>query len=294
MESPFMSSQASDPSPRRDAALRFTVNDWEPAPPCLPCCAAATRPAYRLGQFRIVECRRCGTARVDPRLRAPVRLERIYNQAGYFTRPSARPSPSQPLRHAIWRRLVSLYQHPDAQHRRADFVQRFLSPETPARFLEIGCGTGKLLRVLAARTPAWSLTGIDPSVFAAQTCRDAGFRVLTGTVEEVDLAGERFSGVCAWNVIEHVDDPGRFLAWIAARLDPGGRLFLHTPNYGGLMRRLHGPAWFEFKPEYHLYYFTYRGLTRLLETVGLHRLYPAAIRPLHNIGHQIRMVAQKR
>jgi 2-polyprenyl-3-methyl-5-hydroxy-6-metoxy-1,4-benzoquinol methylase len=245
-----------------------------------------------MGQFRIVACGRCGTARVDPRLRAPVRLEKIYSQAEYFSRPTARPSPSQPLRHAIWRRLVALYQHPDAQHRRADFIQRFLCPVTPARFLEIGCGTGKLLRVLAARTPGWSLTGIDPSEFAAQTCRDAGLRVLTGTVEEVDLE-ERFDGVCAWNVIEHVDDPRAFLAWIAARLEPGGRLFLHTPNYGGLMRRLHGTAWFEFKPEYHLYYFTYPGLTRLLESVGLRRIYPTAVHPLHNIGHQIRLVAKK-
>jgi 2-polyprenyl-3-methyl-5-hydroxy-6-metoxy-1,4-benzoquinol methylase len=228
---------------------------------------------------------------VDPRLSAPVRLEHVYNRPEYFA-----PLPHSffhPLRKAIWRRLVSFYQHPDAQHRRADFVRRFTPGEKPARFLEIGCGPGRLLRVLAELCPAWTLCGIEPSEFAAQECRDAGLRVLTGTVEQIGLPGERFHAICAWNVIEHVDDPKAFLEWVVAHLEPGGHLFLHTPNYGGLMRRLWGPKWFEFKPEYHLYYFTYPGLTRLVERVGLHRVYPGVIRPHDNLGHQIRFVARK-
>ena len=59
------------------------------------------------------------------------------------------------------------------------------------------------------------------------------------------------------------------------------------------MRRLYGTRWFEFKPEYHLYYFTHPGLTRLLETVGLRRVYPERVRWIDDAGHQIRMVAQR-
>ena len=216
--------------------------------------------------------------------------------AEQFLRLTEAPCPietSAVLRKAVWRRLVSLYQHPDAQTRRAQLIQRFVPAGSPARFLEIGCATGRLLGVLSEQCPRWSLTGIEPSEFASQACRDAGFRVLTGTVEEVDLPGERFDAVCAWNVIEHVDDPRRFLDWIAAHLEPGGHLFLHTPNYGGLMRRLYGSSWFEFKPEYHLYYFTYPGLTRLAEAAGLRRVLPERIRARDNLGHQIRFVARK-
>lgn len=268
-------------------------SDWEPAPPCLPCCETGSRPAHQIDAFRIVACRKCGTARVDPRLTAAARLERVYNRPGYFTRPVGSGACFQPLRHALWRRLVSLYQHPDAQERRAAFLARFLPADRPIRFLEIGCGTGKLLRVLQRKHPRWRLTGVDPSEVAARECRESGLRVLTGTVEEVALNDERFDAVCAWNVIEHVDDPLAFLQWIHRHLEPGGRLFLHTPNYGGLMRRLYGRRWFEFKPEYHLYLFTHPGLTHLVEATGLTRVYPQSLRPLHDVGHQIRMVARK-
>jgi 2-polyprenyl-3-methyl-5-hydroxy-6-metoxy-1,4-benzoquinol methylase len=276
-----------------EATPTLAPGDWEPAPPCLPCCETESRRAYRVGVFEIVACRRCGTARVDPRLRAEVRLERIYNRAEYFDAAPRSPSLGKRLRKAVWRRLVAAYQHPDAQQRRAQLIRRFAPTAGPVRFLEIGCGTGRLLSVLADLCPEWSLAGIEPSEFASQSCRDAGFRVLTGTVEQVCLPGEQFEAVCAWNVIEHVDDPRRFLEWIVAHLAPGGHVFLHTPNYGGLMRRIYGASWFEFKPEYHLYYFTYPGLTRLVEAAGLRRILPERVRILDNLGHQIRFVAQR-
>jgi 2-polyprenyl-3-methyl-5-hydroxy-6-metoxy-1,4-benzoquinol methylase len=222
-----------------------------------------------------------------------VRLERIYNKAEYFTPTPPRRPLLQRLRKAIYLRAVSLWQHPDAQHRRAHLIQRFAPPEGPVRFLEIGCGTGRLLDVLRSLHPGWNLTGVEPSGFAAQECREAGFRVLTGTVEEVDLSGERFHLICAWNVLEHVDDPQQFLEWTVTHLETGGHLLLHTPNYGGLMRRLWGSSWFEFKPEYHLYYFNYPSLTRLAETVGLRRVHPETVCPVHNVGNQIKFVGRK-
>lgn len=213
-----------------EASPDLASEDWEPALPCLPCCEQEARSAYQIGQFRVVACPECGTARVDPRLREPVRLERIYNQSDYFTPEPSHPSPLNQFRKAVYRSVVSLYQHPDAQHRRVDFLTRFAPSDQPIRYLEIGCGPGRLLRVLQKRCPRWEFTGIEPSDFAAEECRRAGWRVLTGTVEQVDLAGERFDAICAWNVIEHVDSPPTFMTWIAAHLQPGGHVFLHTPQ----------------------------------------------------------------
>ena len=270
------------------------LDDLEASPPCLPCCRNSHL-AYRLGAFQLWECPECGTGRIDPRLRAPVRLERIYNHAQYFrVGLSGKLSVAKRLHKALYRTIVSTYQHADAQVRRREFLTRFVPQGEAVRYLEIGCGTGRLLEVLRRDCPCWDLTGIEPSEVAARHCREQGFRVLTGTVEEAALGDARFDAVCAWNVIEHVDDPRAFLEWIAARLAPGGRLFLHTPNYGGLMRRVYGPRWFEFKPEYHLYYFTFRSLTELAESAGFRRVYPAELRWQHRVGHQIRFVAIRR
>jgi SAM-dependent methyltransferase len=41
-----------------------------------------------------------------------------------------------------------------------------------------------------------------------------------------------FDAIVAKEVIEHLDDPDRWVRGLAARLAPGGELLLTTPNYG--------------------------------------------------------------
>jgi 2-polyprenyl-3-methyl-5-hydroxy-6-metoxy-1,4-benzoquinol methylase len=70
-----------------------------------------------------------------------------------------------------------------------------------------------------------------------------------------------------FELIEHVPSPRAFLERAAQVLVPGGVLFMSTPNFACLDRRLLGGSWTTIHAE-HLSYFTPKTLRRLLRDVG--------------------------
>ena len=97
--------------------------------------------------------------------------------------------------------------------------------------LDVGCGAGLLAEPLA-RLGA-KVTAIDAAPQVIEVARghaagqDLAIDYRHAAVEALD---SRFDLVTAMEVIEHVADPGAFLASLAARLAPGGLLVLSTPN----------------------------------------------------------------
>ena len=138
--------------------------------------------------------------------------------------------------------------------------------------LDVGCGAGHLLAVAAAR--GWEAVGIEVSQSALQTVgqlkRAAGprFRVLQGTLEECELAPGSLRLVTMIEVLEHLADPLETLRRVSALLAPGGLLYLTTPNYHSLSRRLLGPRWRVIAPE-HQSLFTAASVRRYLRASGL-------------------------
>ena len=106
---------------------------------------------------------------------------------------------------------------------------------TPRRVLDVGCGTGYLLRQLAARCPEETLDGIDaapPMIKVAEAAVAAdpatrgriGFRV--GTAERLPWPDGTFDLVVSTTSFDHWADQRAGLAECARVLGPGGRLVL--------------------------------------------------------------------
>lgn len=100
--------------------------------------------------------------------------------------------------------------------------------------LEIGCGPGLFLARLREMYPAKKAKGLELNEAAVRTCRGKGLDVEARTVEEFarDHEGD-FDAVCAFQVLEHVAAPGRFLEAAFKCLRPGGLCIVSVPNARG-------------------------------------------------------------
>jgi SAM-dependent methyltransferase len=107
---------------------------------------------------------------------------------------------------------------------RFDAIDRMLPPEVE-RVLEIGVGKGAVGSILASR---YSYVGLepDPESFAAARALIDGV-VLQASEEE--FSNGHFDLVCAFEVLEHIEDDEATLRRWRRHLRPGGWLMVSVP-----------------------------------------------------------------
>ena len=135
-------------------------------------------------------------------------------------------------------------------------------PDTP--ILEVGCGDGLLLELLEQRG-MHDRFGIDPGR-AAAGCGRAD--VVHGYFPEGLPAGiqaRRFGVIILRHVLEHIETPRAFVAALAARLEPGGELWIEVPD---LDSTIAAGLWTNFY-QLHCNYFTDRTLDQVAAGAGL-------------------------
>lgn len=112
-----------------------------------------------------------------------------------------------------------------------------------ARVLEVGCGTGATLRMLARRPGFSGLAyGVDQSARFIEAAngfaREEGLaeRVVfqVGDAHRLDFPSATFDAVIAHTLISHVTEPARVLAEMARVVRPGGTVVIFDGDYSSL------------------------------------------------------------
>jgi SAM-dependent methyltransferase len=106
-------------------------------------------------------------------------------------------------------------------------LDRIESHPAGSSVLDVGCYDGSLL---AALTPRFRRYGVEPSTAAADKARERGIEIVAKSIAGLAGITETFGVICAVDVIEHVSRPRDFLATLAQRLSPRGRLVISTGN----------------------------------------------------------------
>jgi 2-polyprenyl-3-methyl-5-hydroxy-6-metoxy-1,4-benzoquinol methylase len=144
----------------------------------------------------------------------------------------------------------------------------FIDRKPPGSLLDIGCGDGRFLSVMARR--GWRVAGVDFDAAAVAQARELRkLDVQVGTAASQAAAGEKYDRVTASHVIEHVAEPREFLRHCRQLLTPDGRIVLRTPNARSFGHRRYGAAWRGLEPPRHLQLFTLSALSSCAQQAGL-------------------------
>ena len=214
--------------------------------PCPGCASESARSMRRYASERLVRCRRCALVYAG-QLPSAAQLSDYY--ASY-------PA-SAGLSELTARRLDELL----------DRLEPF---RKTGRLLDVGCGDGHFL--VAAGERGWEAYGSEYGDAPRQRAQGRGLDVRPAPFAPAPDEVGSFDVVTAIEVIEHVADPRDEVARLSALLRPGGCLYLTTPNFDSLSRRMTGPRWRAIEYPEHLTLFTSRTLDPLLAGAGMSRV----------------------
>lgn len=116
-------------------------------------------------------------------------------------------------------------------HQRLLFPYQHVSSLVSGNVLEIGCGTGRGVAVLADKVSAY--TGVDKNteLMTSLSAQYPDFKFIDMFLPPLkDLPDNHFDFVITFQVIEHIENDGFFLQEAARVLKPGGKLYLTTVN----------------------------------------------------------------
>lgn len=208
--------------------------------------------------FSHVECATCGHIYLSPRP-TPNEISVMY-PANYGTFSNKFRGKTNLL--ASIKNTVNL--------RRFNSVAGKLDPG--ARILDVGCGNGELLRILAEKRPDLELYGLDWH-FSEETRAGLGrlgIKLIEARIEDASLPENYFDLALMYQLIEHLWDPRSSIQRLRLAMKIGGRIAIETPNTDGYDRRLFARSyWGGYYVPRHLNLYNFARLKRFLAECGL-------------------------
>ena len=226
--------------------------------PCPACGETAPGDAFTVRDYAFETCGRCKTVFYNPRP-SEEQLGRYYREAESY---------------GYWAKFI-FPQSEEARRRkifapRAAAVKRLWESKAlpTGRMLEIGAGYGIFCEEVRKLSIFREITAVEPTPDLAGVCRNKGFRTLAVPYEGLQEEPGSYSLVAAWEVIEHLFSPAKFIVSMRALLEPGGVLLLSCPNIEGFDMMVLGCALADNFGLEHINMFNPPSLTLLLERHG--------------------------
>jgi SAM-dependent methyltransferase len=221
--------------------------------------------------FPYIECTSCGSLQIE---RIPADLGRHYPPTYYSFSSAPAHRFRNPLRAQGQRfrcraalgqgGIVSNWLLRHYPNRPLESLRR-LRPNSSTRFLDVGCGNGRLIRQLFD-AGFRQVLGVDPYLANAVAERD-GFRILKAPLTAVE---GKWDVVMFHHSFEHVPDPYETLQQAADRLAETGTCVVRIPTVSSYAWRHYGTNWYALDAPRHLVLFSRDGLALLAERAGLY------------------------
>ena len=205
------------------------------------------------GKFRFLKCGKCSLVFQSPR--APFKeAVQYYPSEAYWGRDVTRNKKRSDYKLEREKAYSYLY--------RGIFARKIRGS-----VLDIGSGLGLFLSKFKEK--GWKVLGTDISPDVAKFSKKLfGVKVLIGDVVNIKLKNASFDVITFNGVFEHIYNPTKTLRKVRKLLKADGLLVLAIPNIESLGHSIHGSKWHQLQPGRHLYHFSPRTITALLEKEG--------------------------
>lgn len=219
---------------------------------CILCNLDDTSLMYRMGQFEIVKCKKCGLVYTEPQ-----RVGADHYEEEYFVNKRSHERGYDNY-------IADKENIIKTSRRRLEDIREY---KQTGRLLDLGCATGFFMEV--AKNDGWDCFGVDVSKFASNHGKNKlGLNIFHGTLENAKFENNYFDVVTMWDYIEHSSNPLDELQEVNRTLKWAGIIVLTTPDINSLTARVFKNRWVSFKPEEHRCYFSERTIAQILEMAG--------------------------
>ncbi len=203
-------------------------------------------------KYKLYECQDCNLAFVYP---IPKNLSDIYNK-DYFKDESGDSDFG-----------YSDYDK-DKEPMKENFISYIKKIEKLVegrKIFDIGSATGYFLDL--AKSRGWETFGSEISRYAADIGKSRGHNIFCGQLPDIKI-DNKFDVITMWDVLEHLDNPHKYLYIANKILDEDGLLVINTINRKSIWARILGKRWHLLIPPEHLFYYSPKSLNILLKENG--------------------------
>lgn len=214
---------------------------------------------YNKNERKWVRCEGCGLIYHDPQLDEKD-TEVLYEN---FRDESFRNEDAD----EYFKRIISIPNSESENFAKVEWLSSEISTylEKKGAVLDIGSGGGVFLHTFIDRYNEWTPYGVEPtSEFADLTKRQLKCEVYTGNYRK-NLFNKKFELIVCNQVLEHTIDPISFLQNINSDIKKGGYFYIEVPDASDFKEL---PKEHDRFLAQHLWYFSEKSLTSLLEKTG--------------------------
>lgn len=211
-------------------------------------------PAWRgTASIPLVTCNQCELSFLNPRY-DDERLTALYQDPRMFV---GTIDPEGRARSIVAERALRVA-------RFGDDAAALKRRRSSGRLLDVGCGLGFFLEALGN---SFDAVGFEWSRPVVDMMHELPLNVVEGRYPATPFASGEFDVISFQNVLDHLPDPAGALRTARQLLKRDGLLALSLVNFGSIAARVYG-AGFRLLGPNHLYYFTPRTLSAMLDRAG--------------------------
>jgi len=212
-------------------------------------------------KFKIVRCENCGLTFIGSELDEK-ELSRYYPKKEYY-------SLNENYIETLKLKIYETYYNKKFSSKKIlflplKFMVRKIFLKKGGKFLDIGCGDGKFLKLI--KSFGMDCYGVEPN--NVENIREKMLNILNRNLKYVRFKKNFFDVISLNHVLEHLDNPTEIFKEIHRILKPNGKVIIATPNINSFSAKFFGNKWFQLDTPRHLFLYSEDTLKKYAKKEG--------------------------